>query len=302
MSARYVSCTCLRLPGIAARPGGTHLPGSVGGTAGSCARRAAAPARRPLGGSRGRLRPSLPRRRAHLRTAAPTGRTLTAAELVPEGGGGGGSRGGGGGGGSAAGGGRRAAVPALVSELAAALLEGQARSLPDGRHQLRLLLAQVLLPAAQRRTGAARLLRPAGGGDAQPPAEAAPRQRRTPADTRGRAPRSPPAPARLLTSRCRRRRRGRGRAAAPPAAGTVRGGARAPWPPHRAPPRRRCSPPAPPGSRDRRGWSPVTTPYSSLSFLGERGQLSGEARAVGGPSRGGRVGGERGRRTRISST
>lgn len=81
---------------------------------------------------------------------------LTAAELLPEGCG------------------RGAAVPALVSELAAALAEAEARSLPDGWHQLRLLPAQLLLPRAQRRAGAPHFLRTAGGGDAQPPAGSTP--------------------------------------------------------------------------------------------------------------------------------
>lgn len=117
-------------------------------------------------------------------TRAVPGATLTAAQLLPEGGGR-----------AARGGGRRAAVPALVSELAAALLEAETRSLPDGGHQLRLLPAQLLLPGAQRRAGAARFLRPPGGRDAQPPAEQ-PRQRRD-RRTRAALPRSPnpPSPA-----------------------------------------------------------------------------------------------------------
>lgn len=115
-----------------------------------------------------------------------------------------------------------------MSELAAALLKAETRSFPDGGHQLRLLPAQLLLPGAQRRAGAARLLRPAGGRDAQPPAEQ-PRQRRD-RRTRAALPRSPRPRARLLTSMCRPRRRGRGRAASPPAGGSDRGRPRAPWP------------------------------------------------------------------------
>lgn len=104
---------------------------------------------------------------------------LTAAQLLPEGCG------------------RGAAVPALVSELAAALAEAEARSLPDGWHQLRLLPAQLLLPGAQRRAGAPRFLRTAGGGDAQPPAGSAPQTPRSATGPRGHAwPRSPlPSPA-----------------------------------------------------------------------------------------------------------
>lgn len=113
-----------------------------------------------------------------------------------------------------------------------------------------------------------------------------PGQPRGPADTRGRGA---PSRAPLLTSRCRRRRRGRGRAAAPPAAGTVRGGPRAPWPEHRASP----SPPlsAPLRSSPLRAAGTEETAASGGPLLGSapRGGRPGRRRAL--PRRtGGRLG------------
>lgn len=191
---------------------------------------------------------------------------LTAAELLPEGCG------------------RGAAVPALVSELAAALAEAEARSLPDGWHQLRLLPAQLLLPRAQRRAGAPHFLRTAGGGDAQPPAGSTPQTPRLATGPRGHAwPRSPlsspathvqvpPAAPGQRASSSAARSRHRPRGATRPMAGASSQPFSAPLRPS----------PLRSGLQGPRGRRRVAAPYSALP-------PAGGAPAVGGRSRGGRA-------------
>lgn len=265
---------------VTSRHDGAPLPGPAGGTAGPSARPAGAPApppapRDPFGAGEPRA-PPCPGGSTCGPAALP-GRALTAAQLVPEGGGGGG--------GSAAGCGRWAAVPALVSELAAALLEPQPRSLPDGGHQLRLLLAQVLLPAAQRWAGAARLLRPAGGGDAQPPAEAALWSAPGPGGHEGTGAAQPSLP-RPATHIQVPQAAGRQKASSSTAR-SRRGPRGAPRPMAAA-----SSPAAPPlpaarlpSQQEPRRTAVSGAPYSALSFSGGRGQLAGAVQAVGEPSR-----------------
>lgn len=288
-SARCIPCAC----GTSRDGGGERppaLPGSADGTHGR-----SPPPPRGLPATQPENPGAAPLPVPAEPAAAPPGRSLTAAELRPEGGGGGGA---------AAGGGRRAAVPALVSELAAALLEAQARSLPDRGHQLRLLLAQLLLPAAQRRAGAARLLGPAGRGDAQPPAEAAPVSA-GPRRTRGDGLRAalPPYPAPGYShpgaagggaegEQQQQQRPQQARSEGSPA-------------PHgrRIQPRRAAAPacgPAP-GSRDRGGLYPGAPPYSGFSPSRDRARLARRARAVGHPSWGGWAGREGGGTGHIGS-